>query len=289
MNPLISVVIPTFNREKVLKRAIDSVVSQTYDNWELIIVDNNSTDNTENLVHSYKNPNIKLTSIDNDGVIGLSRNVGIQNSNGYLIAFLDSDDWWNSTKLESILNKFDDKVDIIYHDCFIVTDSSKRLTNCRILKGDVLSDLIENGNTLVNSSVVVKKQSLQEVGCFSEEKKVVGWEDYHLWLKLAENNCVFNKKKSGLGYCWQGGDNFDSPERILINIEQIKKCFDSKYSNYLSVQHAWWTNYAKGKAHMQLGNKTKSRIEFSSLLTRRAPLMYKIKSLYYLLRMVLYV
>ena len=52
MNPLISVVIPTFNREKVLKRAIDSVVSQTYDKWELIIVDNSSTDNTENLVNS---------------------------------------------------------------------------------------------------------------------------------------------------------------------------------------------------------------------------------------------
>jgi glycosyltransferase involved in cell wall biosynthesis len=289
MNQLISVVIPTFNREKVLKRAIDSVVEQTYDNWELIIVDNNSTDNTNILVHSYKNPKIKLTSVDNDGVIGFSRNVGIRNANGHLVAFLDSDDWWNSTKLEIISNNFDDKTDITYHDCFIVTDSSKRQTNCRILKGDVLSDLIENGNTLVNSSVVAKKKSLYEVGCFSEEKEVVGWEDYHLWLKLAENNCVFHKIKGGLGYCWQGDDNFDSPERVLFNIVQIKKCFYSKYSNYLSIKHAWWTNYAKGKAHMQLGNKTKSRIEFSSLLIRRAPLMYKIKSLYYLLRMVLYV
>ena len=66
MNPLISVVIPTFNREKVLKRAIDSVVSQTYDKWELIIVDNSSVDDTENLVDGYNNPKIKITTIDND-------------------------------------------------------------------------------------------------------------------------------------------------------------------------------------------------------------------------------
>ena len=196
MNPLISVVIPTFNREKVLKRAIDSVVSQTYDNWELIVVDNCSVDNTENLVHSYENPKIKINSIENDGVIGLSRNVGIHEAKGHLIAFLDSDDWWDCIKLESILNNFDEKIDIIYHDCYVVTDSSKRLTNCRILKGDVLSDFLENGNALVNSSVVAKKQSLHEVGCFSEEKEVVGWEDYHLWLKLAENNCVFSSYSS---------------------------------------------------------------------------------------------
>ena len=71
MNSLISVVIPTFNREKVLKRAIDSVVSQTYGKWELIIVDNSSVDDTENLVDGYNNPKIKITTVDYDGFLGL--------------------------------------------------------------------------------------------------------------------------------------------------------------------------------------------------------------------------
>jgi len=289
MNPLISVVIPTFNREKVLKRAIDSVISQTYENWEIIVVDNCSKDHTENTVFSYSNPNIKLTSVDNDGVIGLSRNLGIQKANGSLIAFLDSDDWWDKIKLECTLKHFDESLDIIYHDCYISTDSSTQLTNCRNLKHNVLSDLIKNGNTLVVSSVVAKKKSLLEAGCFSEEKEVVGWEDYHLWLKLAENNCVFKKIEGGLGHWWRGGDNFDSPERSLHNIEQMKVYFPRKNSNYFFLERASWLNYAKGKAQMKLGNRKQSLIEFTRILIGHSSIMYKIKAIYFLLRMILHV
>ena len=127
-SPSVSILMTSYNpKESYIKRAVDSVLSQTYSDWELIIVDNSSVDDTENLVDGYNNPKIKITSVDNDGVIGISRNEGIQKANGDLIAFLDSDDWWNSIKLESILNNFDDKIDIIYHDCFIVTDSSINL------------------------------------------------------------------------------------------------------------------------------------------------------------------
>ena len=70
-------------------------------------------------------------------------------------------------------------------------------------------------------------------------------------------------------------------------LEHIKKFIYRKYSNYLSIEHVWWTNYTKGKAHMQLGNKKYSQIEFSRILIRRAPLKYKLKSFYYLLKMLL--
>ena len=194
MNPLVSIIIPTYNRAEDLKRALQSVFDQTFTDWEVLVVDNHSIDETDSLIKSFSDPKIKLFKIHNAGVIAASRNLGLKHALGEYIAFLDSDDWWDCTKLENISNNFDDKIDILYHDCFIVTNSSKRLTKSRILKGDVLHDLIENGNALVNSSVVVKKQSLHEVGCFSEEKEVVGWEDYHLWLKLAENSCIFKYK-----------------------------------------------------------------------------------------------
>ena len=284
MNPLISIVIPTFNREKVLKRAIDSVISQTYEKWELIIVDNCSIDGTKKLVDSYFDSKINIISVENKGVIGLSRNLGIRKANGDLIAFLDSDDWWESIKLERILNDFDESTDIIYHDCYIITESRKKNTNCRVLKGDVLTDLVINGNTLVNSSVVVKNKCLNEVGGFSEEEEIIGWEDYHLWLKLARSNFRFKKTNGELGFCWQGGENFDNPGRVLFNISNIKKHFQSEYSNNISLKNTWWMNYAKGKAHMKLGNKKHSLKEFTRVVINRSPIIFKLKSVYFMIQ-----
>ncbi len=91
----ISIILPTYNRAgSYLKRAIDSVIKQSHENWELIIVDNNSIDNTKDLIKSYKSSKIKTYTINNDGNIAKSRNLGIDNSTGDYLAFLDSDDYW---------------------------------------------------------------------------------------------------------------------------------------------------------------------------------------------------
>ena len=84
---LVSVVIPTYNRAHTLSRAIESVISQTYTNWEMIIVDNHSTDGTNDLIKSYQNKKIRLFKIQNDGIIAKSRNMGIENARGNYIAF----------------------------------------------------------------------------------------------------------------------------------------------------------------------------------------------------------
>ena len=117
---LVSIVIPTYNRKSDLIRAIDSVISQSYTNWELIIVDNNSIDGTIDYINSLNNSRIKLVSVSNNGLIAYSRNKGIENSNGTYIAFLDSDDWWEYNKLEMSIKYFDQNVDLVYHDLYIV-------------------------------------------------------------------------------------------------------------------------------------------------------------------------
>ena len=99
--PLVSVIIPTFNRANDLARAVKSVIAQTFTSWELIIVDNHSVDNTDEVVRHFNDPRIKLLKIHNDGVIAASRNLGIHFSSGTYIAFLDSDDWWTPDKLRS--------------------------------------------------------------------------------------------------------------------------------------------------------------------------------------------
>ncbi|MBA7530747.1 UDP-Glc:alpha-D-GlcNAc-diphosphoundecaprenol beta-1,3-glucosyltransferase WfgD [subsurface metagenome] len=98
--PLISVVMPTYNHGRFIGDAINSVLNQTYRNLELIIIDNFSEDNTEKIVTSYKDDRIKYLKFKNNGVIASSRNYGIKHSRGEYIAFLDSDDVWLPEKLE---------------------------------------------------------------------------------------------------------------------------------------------------------------------------------------------
>ena len=108
MNPLVSVVIPTYNHAYLLKDALHSVICQTYTNIEIIVIDNNSVDDTEEVVLSFLDPRIIFKKINNNGIIAASRNMGILIAKGDYIAFLDSDDiwhnnWW-STGLRIILS-----------------------------------------------------------------------------------------------------------------------------------------------------------------------------------------
>ena len=116
--PLVSVVIPTYNHAHFLGRALQSVIDQTYTNWEVIVIDNHSTDNTDGVVISFSEPRIRLIKINNDGVIAASRNLGIRDAKGDWIAFLDSDDCWYSQKLKVIMATIavDDSYDVVSND-----------------------------------------------------------------------------------------------------------------------------------------------------------------------------
>ena len=120
MIDLISIVIPTYNRSAELKRALKSVLSQTYKNFEVIVVDNNSIDNTDTMLKNLNDQRIRLLKINNNGIIAASRNMGINASNGEWIAFLDSDDWWHSNKLEKVIHYCSSGYDVCYHDLEII-------------------------------------------------------------------------------------------------------------------------------------------------------------------------
>ena len=150
-NPLISVVIPSFNRAKLLKRAINSVQNQTYSNWEIVIVDNFSKDETDLILEPLLSDKILIIKINNEGVIAKSRNVGIKNAKGKYIAFLDSDDWWLPKKLELIINEFTKykDTDLIYHNCYLIKKDNRKFSKCRRLINNQYNDLMINGNTII--------------------------------------------------------------------------------------------------------------------------------------------
>ena len=100
MAPIVSVIIPTYNRAYCIKRTIDSVLNQSFKDFDIFVIDNNSIDNTEEIINAYDNPKINFKKIENNGVIAASRNKGIFLSRSKYIAFLDSDDFWTNNKLD---------------------------------------------------------------------------------------------------------------------------------------------------------------------------------------------
>lgn len=203
-NILISIVIPTYNQAQYLRRAIESILGQSYSNWEAIIVDNHSVDSTLEVLKSFNDPRINYLQIHNNGVIASSRNLAIKKAMGEWIAFLDSDDWWTADKLQICINHINDDVDLIHHNMKIHYSEKilfkRQLLNNRQLKTPVLMDLLINGNLVCNSSVLVRKKILKNIGYLAESQELVAAEDYHAWLRIAQISDKFLFISKVLGY-----------------------------------------------------------------------------------------
>lgn len=186
MSHLISIIIPTFNRGDYLFRAIKSVFSQSYKNYELIIVDDGSTDNTlELLAPLIKSNEIKYYKQENSGVSS-ARNLGIKNSSGDLVSFLDSDDEWLPNKLQEQINFLaaNPHIKIVYGDeqwirrgIRVNQKAFHKKSGGKIFKACVEQCLI------APSSVLLQRSLIDEMGGFDDNFIVC--EDYDLWLKIS--------------------------------------------------------------------------------------------------------
>jgi glycosyltransferase involved in cell wall biosynthesis len=192
-NPLISVVMPAYNSSKFIGEAAESALKQTYQNIELIIVDDGSTDNTLAVAEdlSDKDKRVKVYSIPPAGRPSVPRNYAISKAEGEYIAFLDSDDVWTKNKLK-------DQLDVLRNnpDAGFVYSVSKTFGDVNLFSPyyEVLplffraarrrEDLLKIGNTIPLSSTVVKAELLREAGGFDEDPELKV-EDYDLWLRLS--------------------------------------------------------------------------------------------------------
>lgn len=204
MKPLISIIIPTYQRRDKLKIALMSIMSQTYRDYEVLIMDDGSTDGTDEMVYSFKDSRIFYNWHKNSGSPANPRNKGIKLAKGDWIAFLDSDDSWSPDKLKICMDYCNNQVDLIYHDLEIKSNKQKffgrKIVKSRQLKKPILIDLMVNGNAISNSSVVVRKSLLENIGGIDEQQKLKAVEDYHTWLRIAQQSNRFFYIKKKLGY-----------------------------------------------------------------------------------------
>lgn len=185
--PKVSVVIPTYNRAKYICETIDSVLNQTFQDFEIIIVNDGSSDNTESLVLEYirKYPNrMKYVYQQNKGEAA-ARNTGIMKSDGEYIAFLDSDDIWLEQKLEKQIDyvkKTD--TDLVYCSMFIMENGVIDYKKIKPANpAFTFLDLLLGGKSITTPTVLVKKRCIQKVEPFDETLKLAC--DYEMWLRFS--------------------------------------------------------------------------------------------------------
>ena len=184
-NDLISVVIPTFNREKLVTRSIKSVLNQTLKNIEVVVVDDGSTDNTENAIKKIKDKRIKYYKLKKNSGACYARNFGISKSKGKYIAFQDSDDVFHKDKLEKQLKNLllnDSDLDFcriclkFMNDFLVPTDSQIK----GFTEGGYISELCR-GNFISTQTILAKKSVFEDI---SFDNSLPRFQDYDLILRI---------------------------------------------------------------------------------------------------------
>lgn len=192
-----SIIIPAYNAEKFIITTLESVISQTYTSFEILITNDGSIDNTESKINDFiiKHPylNIQVSSQLNKG-IGNARNNAIFRAKGTFLAFLDADDIWYPDKLlavhEILINNLE--IDVLYHDELVVRNyNKKKSSKYGNINNPVYKNLLLHGNKLSTSATIVKTDKAILVSGFSEDLNYNSAEDYDFWLKLAKIQCKF--------------------------------------------------------------------------------------------------
>lgn len=216
--PYFSVVLITYNRADLLPRCIDSVINQTYKDWELIIVDNHSEDGSKELIEDYmsRDNRISLIQVHNNNVLAYSRNVGIKAAKGKYICILDSDDWYTLDKLQKVYDVCQQKeYDVIYNRYRLMSSKGKgRVCGKPLTWDNKFYEILIVGTIICNTTVVVKKEAVESVGYLSEEPSLRAVEDNDLWLRLAKDNRSFFYINECLGYYWIGNNMSYSPKQV---------------------------------------------------------------------------
>lgn len=268
-NRLFSIVIPTYNHAHFINKCIDSLVSQTYQNWEAIIVNNYSDDNTIEVVEAYGDPRLRIINFRNNGIIGASRNIGISNSKGDWVCFLDSDDWWYPNKLE-IVDQYitnNPTTNVVCHDLMLNNKlrGKKYLLPCGPVVPNLYQDLLIHGNRFPNSALSIERAVLLKHHItISEIKEIASVEDYDLNLQLAALGASFACINIPLGEYLIENNNVSNSKIHEENLEFLLRKHVFELQSFETDKQKLWNkansrlNYIKGISSFQKHKYTES-------------------------------
>lgn len=248
----VSVVIPAYNSMKYLPETLESVLRQTFTDFEVLIIDDGSSDNIMQWASGLTEPRLKLISQENQGV-SVARNTGITQARGEYIAFLDSDDLWEPTKLEKQVICLDDHPTVgLVHTWMVLVDKQGKSTG-RVMpsqaEGDVWKQLTEK-NTIACSSVMVRRCCFETTGVFDRNLRFA--EDWDMWIRIA--SCYpFAVIKEPLYYYRQLPNSLSKNREVMLEAFQlvIEKTF-----NLVPPELQYLKNHSYGYAYLCLAWKS---------------------------------
>lgn len=239
MNPKLSIILPTYNGDKYIRKAIESIISQSFSDWELIVVDDGSTDNTENIVKKYADKDNRIIYFKNDFNLGIQRslNKGIQESKGEYIARIDDDDEWiDKNKLKKQFEFLDNNKEYVLVGTGAVNVDEEGEELFRYLGPKTDEEIrrrILRKNCFLHSSVIFRREVVLMLGMYSEDNETRHIEDYDLWLKLGLVGKFANLSIYGVRILISVGSiSFQNRmEQFRKNLTLIQK-YKGKYPNY---------------------------------------------------------
>ncbi|QOJ36779.1 MAG: glycosyltransferase [Nitrospira sp.] len=224
--PRVSVIIPTYNCERFLGRAIDSALQQNYKDYEIIVVDDGSTDHTRNLLSLYEK-NVQWIQQKNSGV-SAARNVAISRATGEFLAYLDADDMWYPNKLDSQIAFMDahKKCGLVHSDVSVIDEDDRILysrfnheTQRSVPQGECLEQVIRRCH-IQTLTVVERRECFDRAGSFDDRLPIA--QDYHHWMRAAVEGFAFGYISAPLGkYRWRRGSLMTDGTRFLEDVVLI--------------------------------------------------------------------
>ena len=255
-NPLVSIVTPAYNSSATVGETIESVLSQTYSNFEMIIVDDGSTDDTANVVHRFKDNRIKYIYQSNKER-SEARNNGIKNAKGEFIAFLDADDIWFPEKLEKQIELFemDMKLGLVYSDLYLFEEKFPQKVTLyshirKLFRGNVPLRIIVEDNFIQSATPLVRRDVFDSLGNFDSD--LIPCEDYDMWIRIIARYAV-DFVNQPLAYYRIHPNRTSWKNMPDILFESTHKLIDKIEANFLS----------EGFLHPNDIRKSRSRIYYN--------------------------
>ncbi len=186
-SPLVSIILPTYNCANFLPDSLGSILLQTYGSYEIVVVDDGSTDNTKEVLDPFMGK-IKYINLEQNKGLPVARNIGIRSAQGRYIAFIDADDLWFPEKLQTDIEHFQryPEVGMVYSKHINVDEKGtfiNRGTKRRLPSGNIFIQLFSEQNFITTSTVVVKKEVFETAGLFDEQ--FFNCQDWDMWLRTA--------------------------------------------------------------------------------------------------------
>lgn len=241
MNKLVTTIITSYNsNERFLIKTINSVINQTYSNIEIIVVDDGSTNGICKKVCYLFKDKVNYIYQENKGLAS-ARNTGIYNSNGYYICFLDDDDEWLTTKVEKQINRFeeveqfDKNIGLTFTYSYVIDENDMLLSKCGFKVQGYIYEKILRGNIIgAPSSVMIKKQVLNEVGVFNSEFRYA--EDIELWYRITKKYTVYTTNEFLINYRWRKNSLSKNLEKMDYYSEKALISILNEEKNNVDIQ-----------------------------------------------------